>query len=103
MYQYMGGVYEFMQVTMSVCIHISVFVSLHRPLISPMYVCMHVCMYVCSTKANIVLDTMVTMFSEYCTEPFSAEPVTVIYESSGKVGAVYLYVYVCMYVDVLAS
>jgi phenylalanyl-tRNA synthetase beta chain len=31
------------------------------------------------TKANIVLDTMVTMFSEYCAVPFTAEPVTVNY------------------------
>lgn len=29
------------------------------------------------TKANIVLDTMVTMFSEYCATPFSVEPVEV--------------------------
>lgn len=36
------------------------------------------------TKANIVLDTVVTMFSEYCTEPFTVEPVEVIYESTGK-------------------
>lgn len=32
------------------------------------------------TKANIVLDTMVTMFSEYCAKPFTAEPVTVNYQ-----------------------
>ena len=25
------------------------------------------------TKANIVLDTMVTMFSEYCSKPFQVE------------------------------
>merc|ERR1719410_127170 len=31
------------------------------------------------TKANIVLDTVVTMFSEYCAEPFCAEPVYVSY------------------------
>eukprot|EP01038_Epipyxis_sp_PR26KG_P009765 gene9765-13136_t len=36
------------------------------------------------TKANIVLDTMVTMFSEYCQEPFVVEPVRVVYESSGS-------------------
>ena len=36
------------------------------------------------TKANIVLDTMVTMFSEYCTEPFTAEAVNVIYEADGR-------------------
>lgn len=37
------------------------------------------------TKANIVLDTVVTMFSEYCSQPFSVEPVTVSYEIDGKV------------------
>uniref|UniRef100_A0A7S4IXX5 phenylalanine--tRNA ligase n=1 Tax=Odontella aurita TaxID=265563 RepID=A0A7S4IXX5_9STRA len=31
------------------------------------------------TKANIVLDTVVAMFSEYCADPFSVEPVTVSY------------------------
>lgn len=31
------------------------------------------------TKANIVLDTMVTMFSEYAAQPFTVEPVTVNY------------------------
>jgi len=31
------------------------------------------------TKANIVLDTVVAMFSEYCAQPFSVEPVTVNY------------------------
>ena len=36
------------------------------------------------TKANIVLDTMVTMFSQYCSEPFTAEAVDVIYELEGK-------------------
>jgi len=34
------------------------------------------------TKAHIVLDTMVTMFSEYCSEKFSVEPVDVIYETA---------------------
>eukprot|EP00617_Octactis_speculum_P025638 CAMPEP_0185769292 /NCGR_PEP_ID=MMETSP1174-20130828/53494_1 /TAXON_ID=35687 /ORGANISM="Dictyocha speculum, Strain CCMP1381" /LENGTH=610 /DNA_ID=CAMNT_0028454291 /DNA_START=69 /DNA_END=1901 /DNA_ORIENTATION=- len=33
------------------------------------------------TKAHIVLDTVVTMFSEYCAEKFTVEPVTVIYEN----------------------
>ncbi|CAJ1461948.1 unnamed protein product [Effrenium voratum] len=33
------------------------------------------------TKATIVLNTVVTMFAEYCTEPFVAEPVEVVYES----------------------
>jgi len=38
------------------------------------------------TKANIVLDTMVTMFSEYCAQPFTAEPVTVNYvDESGAI------------------
>jgi len=31
------------------------------------------------TKANIVLDTVVTMFSEYCSQPFHIEPVRVNY------------------------
>lgn len=35
------------------------------------------------TKANIVLDTVVTMFSEHCSDPFSVEPVEVIYEADG--------------------
>jgi phenylalanyl-tRNA synthetase beta chain len=33
------------------------------------------------TKANIVLDTVVCMFSEYCADPFSVESVTVNYEN----------------------
>ena len=37
------------------------------------------------TKCNIVLDTMVTMFSEYCSQPFTAEAVEVHYAESGKV------------------
>jgi phenylalanyl-tRNA synthetase beta chain len=32
------------------------------------------------TKANIVLDTVVAMFSEYCEKPFTVEPVRVNYE-----------------------
>ena len=32
------------------------------------------------TKAHIVLNTMVTMLSEHCAEPFSVEPVQVVYE-----------------------
>uniref|UniRef100_A0AAV1V4Z7 phenylalanine--tRNA ligase n=1 Tax=Peronospora matthiolae TaxID=2874970 RepID=A0AAV1V4Z7_9STRA len=32
------------------------------------------------TKANVVLNTMVAMFSEYCAKPFKVEPVRVIYE-----------------------
>ncbi|XP_074590081.1 phenylalanine--tRNA ligase beta subunit, cytoplasmic-like [Curcuma longa] len=35
------------------------------------------------TKAKIVLNTMVTMFSEYCTNKFEVEPVEVLY-SDGK-------------------
>src|SRR5690606_30819049 len=31
------------------------------------------------TKANIVLDTIVTMFSDYCAEPFTVEEVEVHY------------------------
>ncbi len=30
------------------------------------------------TKAGIVLNTMVTMFSEYCSKPFEVEPVEVV-------------------------
>lgn len=32
------------------------------------------------TKANIVLDTIVTMFSEYCASPFTVEEVEVVYD-----------------------
>jgi phenylalanyl-tRNA synthetase beta chain len=35
------------------------------------------------TKCNIVLDTVVTMFSQYCAEPFTVEAVDVVYESGG--------------------
>ena len=43
------------------------------------------------TKANIVLDTVVTMFSEYCSEPFTAVPVLVQYEDdSGTIVASYV-------------
>lgn len=34
------------------------------------------------TKANIVLDTVVTMFSEYCAQPFTVIPVKVQYEDA---------------------
>mmetsp|Transcript_20435 Transcript_20435/g.29945 ORF Transcript_20435/g.29945 Transcript_20435/m.29945 type:complete len:644 (-) Transcript_20435:580-2511(-) len=34
------------------------------------------------TKANIVLDTMVTMFSQYCASPYTVEPVDVIYKNA---------------------
>lgn len=37
------------------------------------------------TKCNIVLDTVVTMFSEYCSTPFAVEAVEVRYAQSGKV------------------
>jgi phenylalanyl-tRNA synthetase beta chain len=41
------------------------------------------------TKCNIVLDTMVTMFSEYCTKPFEVDAVDVVYEGGdGLVGKV---------------
>ncbi|XP_033097809.1 phenylalanine--tRNA ligase beta subunit-like [Anneissia japonica] len=36
------------------------------------------------TKAKIVLDTLVTMFSQYCTEKFQVESVEVIYEEDGR-------------------
>ena len=37
------------------------------------------------TKANIVLDTVVTMFSEYCSDPFTIEPVDVLYEETNDI------------------
>jgi phenylalanyl-tRNA synthetase beta chain len=37
------------------------------------------------TKANIVLDTVVAMFSEYCATPFSVHPVKVQYEKDGNI------------------
>jgi len=44
------------------------------------------------TKCNIVLDTVVTMFSEYCSQKYTAEAVDVIYQGSdglnGKVDQV---------------
>lgn len=36
------------------------------------------------TKVNIVLDTVVTMFAEYCSEPFTVESVEVLYPSGEK-------------------
>jgi phenylalanyl-tRNA synthetase beta chain len=44
------------------------------------------------TKAHIVLDTIVTMFSEYCAQPFTVEPVTVNYEgaTSGSIAESYV-------------
>ena len=41
------------------------------------------------TKANIVLDTVVTMFSEYCTDPFSVETV--------EVGSLKTYLFAAIY------
>ena len=35
-------------------------------------------------KTNIVLDTIVTMFSEYCAEPFKIEPVEIEYYNGKK-------------------
>lgn len=32
------------------------------------------------TKAKIVLNTMIAMFSEYCAAPFTVEPVNIVYE-----------------------
>jgi len=37
------------------------------------------------TKANIVLDTVVTMFSEHCEIPFTVEPVTIVYKETGVI------------------
>jgi phenylalanyl-tRNA synthetase beta chain len=37
------------------------------------------------TKANIVLDTVVTMFSQYCAVPYSVLPVKVQYELDGNI------------------
>lgn len=36
------------------------------------------------TKTNIVLDTVITMFAEYCAEPFTCEKVEIVYEETGK-------------------
>ncbi|CAD5234442.1 unnamed protein product [Bursaphelenchus xylophilus] len=40
-------------------------------------------------KANIVLDTIVTMFSQYCKQKFTVEPVKVVYESKKVPDTVY--------------
>lgn len=37
------------------------------------------------TKAKIVLNTMIAMFSEYCAEPFTVEPVSIVYEEADAV------------------
>ena len=37
------------------------------------------------TKANIVLNTVIAMFSRYCRDPFSVESVRVEYEGTGEV------------------
>merc|ERR1712130_1091542 len=36
------------------------------------------------TKASIVLDTLITMFSQYCDKPFSVEPVETVLPSGEK-------------------
>jgi phenylalanyl-tRNA synthetase beta chain len=36
------------------------------------------------TKANIVLDTIVCTYSQYCSRPFTVEPVRVVYEETGR-------------------
>ncbi|CAM9356669.1 unnamed protein product [Chrysoparadoxa australica] len=36
------------------------------------------------TKADVVLDTVVAMFSQYCAQPFTAEPVDIIYEATKR-------------------
>lgn len=36
------------------------------------------------TKAHIVLNTMIAMFSEYCATPFTVEPVDIVYESDAS-------------------
>ncbi len=38
------------------------------------------------TKAKVVLNTVVTMFSEYCTQPFEVEPVEVVDAFGEKAG-----------------
>jgi phenylalanyl-tRNA synthetase beta chain len=35
-------------------------------------------------QANVVLDTVVAMFSELCAEPFTAEPVNIHYEATNE-------------------
>jgi phenylalanyl-tRNA synthetase beta chain len=40
-------------------------------------------------KAQVVLNTMVTMFSEYCAEPFTVESVDVVYEGPNAASANY--------------
>ncbi|CAI4221503.1 unnamed protein product [Auanema sp. JU1783] len=36
------------------------------------------------TKAIVTLDTIVSLFSQYCAKPFTAEPVQVVYEEDGR-------------------
>jgi phenylalanyl-tRNA synthetase beta chain len=36
------------------------------------------------TKGKIVLNTMIAMFSEYCAEPFTIEPVNIVYEDEAE-------------------
>ena len=40
------------------------------------------------TKANVCLNTFVTAFSQYCTEPFTVEPVAVEYQASHALSSV---------------
>ncbi|KAF0688247.1 Aste57867_20117 [Aphanomyces stellatus] len=35
------------------------------------------------TKANVVLNTVIAMFSQYCDVPFTVEPVEIVYEKDG--------------------
>ncbi len=41
------------------------------------------------TKAKIVLNTVVTMFSEYCSTPYEVEPVEVVDALGQSSGALY--------------
>ncbi|TMW56401.1 hypothetical protein Poli38472_006411 [Pythium oligandrum] len=36
------------------------------------------------TKAHVVLNTVIAMFSEYCAEPFTVEPVNIVYEEDAS-------------------
>lgn len=36
------------------------------------------------TKAGVVVDTVVAMFAEYCKEPFTYEPVEIVYPNGEK-------------------
>lgn len=43
------------------------------------------------TKAKVVLNTVVTMFSEYCSQPFTVEPVQVTDATGVKTGEHHIY------------